>query len=603
MPAMTARARWLIGGGVAGVAVIIAVAAALILSSRSVPEALKYVPGNSVVVAELRLDLPGDQLQKVGNVLAHFPGFKDQSILPSKIDEALDRLVKDVSNGSTDYSTNLQPWLAGPTFVGVLPTSSGPGASPSPASASPASDLGDLLPAGSLDGVVVATTDGKVTCDAAISGGSTRSIPQGSMLVGADGEMACFMDGKFGLLGTPAGVEAALAAHAGGTGVDREPAYNKARDTLGGDRLATIYVSGSAAGLMQAAGASPPISLPISIPGTASLPEWLIAGVRAEDDALVSDVFVAPSKPNVAASAGPTLAGSPLPTFPPPHPSAIAGFLPGNTLALAELHGVGVSAQTALAALRSDPQFQAAAAQLDAALGLAGGPEGVVGWVSDAGIVAIPSNATAAAGVVPGLDLGVVLVATDEATATAKAAQLKSLLSLAAFSGGGSVNDVNVGGTTVTTIDLGSLSGLLGSSGAAGDLGGVTIPEDLHITLSLAVRGKLVLLGGDDAFPRDVLQVDAGATLADQDAYKRSLDRASASNLAQVYVAGDPLRALIARLAPTEPDLAARWQTEFLPYAQPIDAILLTTTLENGLSHTRVVVTVSTPTATPSATP
>jgi hypothetical protein len=603
MPAMTARARWLIGGGVAGAAVIIVVAAAIILSSRSVPEALRYVPGNSVVVAELRLDLPGDQLQKVGNLLAHFPGFKDQSILPAKINEALDRLVKDVSNGKTDYSTNLQPWLAGPTFVGLLPTSSGPGASPSPASASPASALADLLPGGSLDGVVVATTDGKVTCDAVISGGSARAIPQGSMLVGPDGHMACFMDGKFGLLGTPAGIEAALAAHAGGTGVDHDPTYTRARDTLGGDRLATVYVSGNAAALMQSAEASPAMSLPIALPGSASLPEWLIAGVRAEDDALVSDVFVAPGKAGATASGGPTTAGSPIPTLPPPHASAIAGFLPGNTLALAELHGVGVSAETALAALRSDPQFQSAAAQLDAALGLAGGPEGVVGWVSDAGIVAIPSSATPAAGAGPGVDIGVVLVATDGATATAKAAQLKSLLSLVALSGGGSANDVNVDGTTVTTIDLGSLSGLLGSTGVGGDLGGVTIPTDLHVTLSLAVRGNLVLLGGDDSFPRDVLQVDAGATLADQDAYKRSMARASASNLAQVYVAGDPLRTLIARLAPTQPDLAARWQTDVLPYAQPIDGILLTTTLENGLSHTRVVVTVSTPSATPSTTP
>jgi len=602
MPAMTARTRWLIGGGVAGAAVIIAVAAALLLSSRAAPEALKYVPGNSVVVAELRLDLPGDQLQKVGNLLAHFPGFKDQSILPSKIDEALDRVVKDVSNGSTDYATKLQPWLAGPTFVGILPTTSGAGAgaSPSPAS-SPASPLGDLLPSGSLDGVIVATTDGKVSCDAAITGGTTRAIPQGSMLVGPDGRMACFMDGKFGLLGTPAGIEAALAAHSGGTGADRDPTYVKARDTLGGDRLATLYVSGSAAALMQAAEASPAISLPIALPGTARLPEWLITGVRAEDDALVSDVFVAPPKAGATGSAGPSTAGSPLPTFPPPHASAIAGFLPGNTVALAELHGVGVSAQTALAALRSDPQFQSAAAQLDAALGLAGGPEGVVGWISDAGIVAIPSSNTAAAGAVPGLDLGVVLVATDEATATAKAAQIKSLLSLAALSGGGSAKDVNVDGTTVTTIDLGSLSGLLGATGAAGDLGGLPIPSDLHITLSLAVRGKLVLLGGDDSFPRDVLQVEAGQTLADQDAYKRSLGRASASNLAQVYVAGGSLRTLIAQLLPA--DVAARWQTDFLPYAQPIDAILLTTTLENGLSHTRLVVTVSTPPATPSTTP
>ena len=594
MPAMTARLRWLIGGGVAAAAVIVAIGAALLLSSRPMPEALKYVPGNAAVVAELRLDLPGDQLQRVGNLLAHFPGFKDQSILGSKLDETFDRLVKAATNGAADYTTKLEPWLAGPTFVGILPAGSAAGgASPGPSAGS----SGLALPA-AADGVVVATTDGKVTCDAAIQGGATPQLRGGhSLLVSADGTMACFMDGKFGLLGTPAGIEAALAAHASGSGIDHDAAYGKARDTLGGDRLATVYVSGAAAALMQAAEASMPASLPISLPTVAgALPEWIIAGTRAEDDALVTDLYVAPSKAGTGASAA---AGSPLPTLPPPHVSDIAGFLPGTTILLAELHGVGVSAQTALTALRSDPQFQAQAAQLDTALGLAGGPEGVVGWVSDAGVVVLPQSTTAAAGATPGVDAGLVLVATDEATASAKVAQLKSLLGIVALSGGGSSTDVDVDGTTVTTIDLGDLSSLLGQAGASGDLGGITIPSDLRLKLSLAVRGKLVLLGGDESFARDVLQVDAGATLADQASYKRSIDRASASNLGQVYVAGASLRQLAARFLPAE--IQASWQTDILPFVEPIDAVVLTSTIEHGLSHTQLVMAVSTPPATPAS--
>src|SRR5215213_3398457 len=73
---MGGRTRWLIGGGAAVGVVIAAVAAYLVLSSRPVPEALRYIPADSTAVAELRLDLPGDQLQHVGNLLAHFPGFK-----------------------------------------------------------------------------------------------------------------------------------------------------------------------------------------------------------------------------------------------------------------------------------------------------------------------------------------------------------------------------------------------------------------------------------------------------------------------------------------------------------------------------------------------
>jgi hypothetical protein len=595
---LAVRTRWLIGGGVATVAIVAAAGAALILSARPVPEAETFVPGNAVVVAELRLDLPGDQFQKVGNLLSHFPGFADQSTLSAKLNESLDRLAKAATNGSTDYTTNLQPWLTGPTFVGILPPVASAAASAAPASTPPGSPPG-IASALATDGVLIATTDGKVTCASVITGGTTQTIPQGSLLVSASGHDACFIDGKFGLIGTPDAVKAALAAHASGTGIDHDSQYAMARNTLGGDRIATLYVSKAAGQLMQSAEASLPASLPIALPVSAgALPDWFIAGVRAEDAALVTDILVAPSPAGTNGSAAPLL--TQLPTLPPPHQSEIAAFMPADTILLAEIHGAGVGAANAIAALRTDPQFQAQASQLDSALALAGGPEGVVGWISDAGIVVLPQGTTPAAGAGPGVDAGLVLVATDEATATAKEQQIKSLLSVIALSASGNVSDQNVGGATVTTIDLGDLSTLIGSSGASSQLGGVTIPAGLHVKLTLAVRGKLVLLGGDDGFARDVLGVQAGQTLADDATYKRSLALAAASNLGQVYVAGPSVRDLASRLMPA--DQQARWQS-VLPYATPIDAVLLTMTLENGIAHAKLVVAVSTPPASASATP
>src|SRR3954465_6779891 len=129
---LSPRARWLIGGGAAVATGAAAIVAFMVLSARPVPEALKYVPGDSGAVAELRLDLPGDQLQHVGNLLAHFPGFKDQSTLPAKIDESLDRLVGAVTNGQQTHTARLKPWLAGPTFVGVGAPSAAASGSPPP---------------------------------------------------------------------------------------------------------------------------------------------------------------------------------------------------------------------------------------------------------------------------------------------------------------------------------------------------------------------------------------------------------------------------------------------------------------------------------------
>ena len=189
----SSRGRWLLALAVAGGALAVAIVAALLLGGRPTPEALTYIPGDSAVVAELRMDLPGDQLQKVGNLLAHFPGFKDQSTLTTKIDETLARLVGEASNGKIDYATQVQPWLAGPLFAGGTPS---PGATTGTESRA------------REPFVIVATTDGSVTCDPLFKDASpTSETYQGAKLeTAADGSFACAIDKRFGLLGLPATV-------------------------------------------------------------------------------------------------------------------------------------------------------------------------------------------------------------------------------------------------------------------------------------------------------------------------------------------------------------------------------------------------------------
>ena len=51
---------------------------------------------------------PAISARHLGNFLAHFPGFADQSILDQKIDEVLERLVSEGSDGSVDYATRVE---------------------------------------------------------------------------------------------------------------------------------------------------------------------------------------------------------------------------------------------------------------------------------------------------------------------------------------------------------------------------------------------------------------------------------------------------------------------------------------------------------------
>lgn len=567
-PATTAspasRRRWLIAGGVAIVAIAAVIAAVMLLGSRPSPEALRYIPADSVVVGELRLDLPGDQLEKVGNLLAHFPGFKDQSSLPQKLDEALGRLVQSATSGSADYQADVKPWLAGPLFFGIRPTSDG-----------------GQSGAASLDhGVAVATTDGKVTCDALFA--KEQQTPTSvtyknfKLSVTADGTFACLLDGRYGLLGDPASVEAALDAHAAGSGVDTSADYKAAREALGADRLVTLFVAGKDVlelqGMLQS-------QLAIQAPSTGLLPNvprWAMAGFRAEDDALVLDLVAAPGEGSGASGAPASgAAASTLPTAPPPKTSTLATLLPGDTVVLAEGHGAGIGIQKLLAALRADPAAAGTLGQLDSALALVGGADGLLGWIGDAAVVVVPDGSSVAG--------GVVLLAPDDATAAAKVGQLESFLTLAGLSGGIDIQETTVNGTKITTATLGDLGSLLKLAGA-----NVDVPAGTSLAISVAARGSLVMIGGGETFARHVLE--AQDRLADQAGYQRAIARAADKNLGQVYVAASALLPLAQSAVPAAEK--ATFDADVKPYLEPFEALVTTTTTDGTLSRTRIVATV-----------
>ncbi|MEO8273999.1 MAG: hypothetical protein ABI620_08025, partial [Chloroflexota bacterium] len=62
------RGRWVAAGLVAALAVVVTIGAILLFGQQSTPGALQYIPADAAVVAELRLDLPGDQMQHLGNL-------------------------------------------------------------------------------------------------------------------------------------------------------------------------------------------------------------------------------------------------------------------------------------------------------------------------------------------------------------------------------------------------------------------------------------------------------------------------------------------------------------------------------------------------------
>lgn len=548
----SSRVRWAIGLAVAGLAIVGAIGAFLLFGAQSSPEALRYVPGDAAAVAEVRLDLPGDQMQKLGNLLAHFPGFSDQSTLSAKLDEALDKLVKSASNGSASYLADVKPWVSGPLFVGVM------------------TPTGSLSAEGPQDMVISATTNGAASCTAPFKDQAvTHETYKGlDLVIGPQGTVACVLDGRQALIGDPAMVRKALDAKAAGTGMDKSAAYQKARSTLGGDRLATIYANG--ASLQQLM----PKPTDLGVTGIdallGSLPEWVMVGVRAEDDALVVD-YVSAAVP--AASAGPSL----LP-IPAAHGSLITGQVPASTIVYVEAQGAGVGLQNLLTVLRGIPDLQAPLQMLD---GL-GGAGQLVGWIDDVGLAVSTREATP--------DVALLLVGKDEAAISTRVTSLKALLALAGAGGGVKVTETTISGTAVTSITITDL----GSIVPPGTIPGGTLPSSMGpITFSMAGHGRTLIVTTGEAAMTAILNTAAGSSLADQAAFKQASARGIANSRTTVYVGVGATVYLVKGFLPAAE--LARYQAEVAPYLDPLEAMLINATSDASGNRSRIVITVTKP--------
>jgi hypothetical protein len=552
------RTRWVIGLGVAGLAIVIAIGAFLLLGARPTPEALRYVTGDSALVAEVRLDLPGDQMQKVGNLLAHFPGFQDQSILRDKIDESLSRLLADVSDAEVDYRTDVKPWINGPAFIGLAAPPAG------------STDVNDSVP------LISATTNGAVDCVAALGDAVTHETYRGLDLVidTAEFGLACVVDGRQALLGPPATVRSALDAKADGTGMDKNERYRAARAALGGDQLATVFLNG--------ADFADLIPMPsfgdVPVPGLGglgglaggALPEWVMAGIRAEDDALVLDTVAAPVP---APTSGPSLV--PLPAT---HPSVLAGMVPADTLLLIEDQGTGVTVQNLLTTLRADPNLGAALGMLDGM----GGPGELVGWIEDAGVAVVGGPDTPS--------VGVLLLAIDDAAAASRVTTLNNLLALAGIGGGIEIRETTVAGVQVTTVVITDLGALIPPGTLPGD---VEPPAGGTVEFSIAAKDRAILVGIGEGFMTGLLNVQPGSSLADQAGYQHATRRGLASSRTSVYAGVPAALDLLEGFLPEE--IRSQWESDILPYLEPLEAVSISISGDAAASRSRFVVTVKQP--------
>src|SRR3954454_22860301 len=237
--------RWLLAAVVTlAVAGTAAAATLLLTGSSGDPAVLAWTPKDSVAYTELRLDLPGDQAAELAKVMQAFPGFDDQAAFPTKLNEALDEVVKQATDGKQSFTEDVSPWFGGQLSVsiGALPTSKD------------GADAHALLLISTRDAAKAQAwadeyvkRDGGTVSTETYNGVTITSVapPSGASGAMKDVKAGYAIVGPVLALGDVASVKAAIDT-GGKSGLATNEQFKAAEGSLADDRLAFAYVDNAA---------------------------------------------------------------------------------------------------------------------------------------------------------------------------------------------------------------------------------------------------------------------------------------------------------------------------------------------------------------------
>ena len=506
----TSRFRWAIALGVVLCVALVTAGGAFVLSGAS--GAAKSLtagnaPKNTIMFVDLRMDLPGDQHEKLADFMSYFPGFADRAQFDNAYDEILNEITSAISPDLT-YTSAFQSWTTGELSLAVtsLGTYSMPdlsqnlGALPTDAAGLPVLPSGTTTPPSGA--VIVALKDRSageawVSSEVARTGvtfssqsyaGTTLYVAQ----TATDGLTAAyaFTDDVF-VAGDVTAVKAALDAPAKGSLADSAN-YQMAMHSLSGDSIATFYAAPAAllqqemSSISDVAGMAGMAGMNLS---ASDMPAWMIGSVRAESSYMTVEVTVPKTKGSLS---------------PGNEVSVLAPELPGSTVAVMEVHSVGQLVNGELAALAATPSTASLSdgiKQVQDALSQIGG----IDWVGDADVVLTKDG--------PSYGGGLVVKTPDSTTATTKKAMITTLITLASLGGSGITQaDETYKGATITVISV----------------AGSDVTPDLSI--AIATKGDLLVAGYGDAFVKAVLDTTSADSLASQSDYQTVMAAVGASN-------------------------------------------------------------------------
>ena len=554
--ARPARPAGLLRWGVALVVVALVVGAVsvgtILLASGAATSSIEgWIPSGTVAYLEGRADLPGDQRQNVGNIIAKFPGFKDQASLDAKIDQALDQLLQ---KSGISWTTDLKPWVAGE--VGVAMTRDlldlAAAAQKDP-SAVKAPDRGAVILVSVKDVAAatawVAKQAGGTPSTATYGDGTITTVEKGGTTI------AWATRGTVLLLGPEASVKAALDTR-GASPVAASSGFVAARKSAPSAYLGFGYLDTRSlidAALAMAGSSGIPQACRDN--ALAAVPDWTAGFAHAANGALVMDQ-VAP-----AASAAPASSAAPKDTA-----SAIAAHLPGTTLVALEGRQAGPALVSLWAGIKAgiacDPAQKGTLDQVDMVLAAIGGVESLVGWAGDAAI-AVEYTGGAFGG-------GLAAIVTDETAASRIVGQLQAALALGGTGAGITSRTESYGGGTLLVVTV------------PAQATGTAIPE-----IAATVQKGVFVVGTID-FVKHVVDTAANSSLATIEAYTSAISAAGGAGTGDAFVNIAGLRAAVEAMLPATEK--ARYDTDVKPFLEPFDTFAAVSKAPAATRTSRVVV-------------
>jgi hypothetical protein len=534
------RLRW----GLALVGVLIVAAASFAIVSLvggrpATSAAMGYMPANTIMYSEIRLDLPGDQRQKLASFLAAFPGFKDQSAIEPKIDDLFDRLVRAASHDKQTWTADIKPWFGGQAAVGI---------------SIPDTIAGTITAMSSADNsLVIVTVTDRAKAIAWLNKTAENAATDHSTYGGADlfeahdGAVAFAINDKVMIGGSSVAVKAAIdsnGASAFGQNADVKAALATVdKDFVMLSVIRTRAYADAAVKLMAITQPGVLDNTQIDETVLAMIPAWQVSTARFENDSVV------------ASSAGPAWA---IGYDAKNRPSDVLAHVPAKTLFYADIHDAGSALSAILAKFRALPETKSAFAQFDQVVNVLGGSDAAFGWWGDTAVVV--------SSLADGIGGGLVIHPRDAAAADRLLTTLAGFVALGGGSSGMAIRTEDHNGTKITIIDL---SGMPGVSTAG-------LPAGYKPEFAWATNADVTVVGYGSNFVAAVLDAGPGNSLGDDARFKALLGRVGADNIGVAFLDVAAIRALLEPIAQAQvpADKWTKYTTEIQPYLEPLDAVI-----------------------------